>query len=475
MKHAAARSEIDASRLLRIVLLLGTGAIFWNLWGGALKSWDETLTAERAREILVFGDWLTIHWNYEPDFIKPPLYYWLTALLYHLVGVNDFAARFWSAAFGVLGLYAVYRLGTVLFSARLGIVAAALFLTVTSYLNYARAAMLDTGLFSFGILALCAFLVHRPLRGWLFLGIGFMLKGPWAFFYVLPLPLWWWTHRRWEQLKDPTLYWGFGIFLAIVLPWHVAQYVVHGQTFLDSYIGYQMLARIQKPLEGHSQELLFYLKRLSDKWHVWFYWLVIGHFVVRWRGNERKTLVFLDAWLVAVLTILTFVIETQITRYAVMVYAPIALLVAYYILYALERLRWGKSLLIISSLISLALFVYLYNGLTRASEVKELGQIVQRHTPEAQAVAAHVDLMPAAVFYCRRPIRWIKDSRELTQAVRDGLFVIAPKALVVAISSGKSQRLNGRVVSIGPTYTLIAPGLSPLSLAAQQMLLTSSR
>lgn len=236
-----------------------------------------------------------------------------------------------------------------------------------------------------------------------------------------------------------------------------------------------MLARIQGPLEGHSQEVLFYLKRLSDKWHVWFYWLVIGHFVVRWRGNDRKTLVFLDAWLVAVLAILTFVIETQITRYAVMVYAPIALLVAYYILYALERLRWGKSLLIISSLISLALFVYLYNGLTRASEIKELGQIVQRHTPEAQAVAAHVDLMPAAVFYCRRPIRWIKDSRELTQAVRDGLFVIAPKALVVASSSGESQRLNGRVVSIGPTYTLIAPNPSPLSRADQQMLLISSR
>lgn len=182
MRPAAARSETDASRLLRIVLLLGTGAIFWNLWGGALKSWDETLTAERAREILVFRDWLTMHWNYEPDFIKPPLYYWLTALLYHLVGVNDFAARFWSAVFGVLGLYAVSRLGTVLFSARLGIVAAALFLTVTSYLNYARAAMLDTGLFSFGILALCAFLAQTPLRGWLFLGIGFMLKGPWVFF-----------------------------------------------------------------------------------------------------------------------------------------------------------------------------------------------------------------------------------------------------------------------------------------------------
>jgi 4-amino-4-deoxy-L-arabinose transferase-like glycosyltransferase len=462
-------TEAGAPRLLKGVLLLGAGVIFWNLWGGSLKSWDETLTAERAREILVFQDWLTIRWNYEPDFIKPPLYYWLTAVLYRLVGINEFAARFWSAAFGVLGLYAVYRLGTLLFSTRLGVVAAALFLTVTSYLNYARAAMLDTGLFSFGVLALCAFLAWAPLRGWLFLGIGFMLKGPWIFFYALPLPLWWWTHRRWEQLKDTKLYLGFGIFLAIVLPWHVAQYLLHGQAFLDSYVGYQMLARIQEPLEGHSQELLFYLKRLSDKWHVWFYWLIIGHFVVDWRGGDRKALILLDVWLVVALAILTFVIETQITRYAMTVYAPVALLVAYYILYALEQLRWGKPLLVVSGIISLMLFFYLYNGLIRTSEIEELGQIVRSRAPEAQTVAAHVDLLPAAVFYCRRPIRWIKNAAELTQAVRDRLFVIAPNALVAA-SAGEGQGFTERIVSAGPTYALIAPdpslafttGLPPL-------------
>jgi predicted membrane-bound mannosyltransferase len=142
---------LSTSRIpLAVTFLLGTILIFWNLGGDALIHWDEGRTAERAREILVFYDWITIHLNYQPDFAKPPLYYWLTALLYQLIGVNEFTARFWAALFGVLGLYAVYRLGTLLFSVAVGTVAAALLLTVTFYLEYARAAMLDTGLVFYG-------------------------------------------------------------------------------------------------------------------------------------------------------------------------------------------------------------------------------------------------------------------------------------------------------------------------------------
>jgi 4-amino-4-deoxy-L-arabinose transferase-like glycosyltransferase len=275
-------SKTSAMRLLSVVLLLGTILIFWNLGGSELTHWDEGRTAERAREILVFNDWDTIHLNYQPDFAKPPLYYWLTALVYQILGVNEFAARFWAAMFGVLGLYAVYRLGTLLFSPTVGAIAAALLLTVSFYLEYARTAMLDTGLVSFGVLALCAFLSHSFLLGWTFLGISCMLKGPWVLFYLLPLPIWWASQNCWHVLRDPKLYLGVGIFLAIVLPWHIVQYVLHGPVFLKAYIGHEILERIQQPLNSREDNPLFYLIRLADKWHVWFYWLVIGHFVVGW-------------------------------------------------------------------------------------------------------------------------------------------------------------------------------------------------
>ena len=43
------------------------------------------------------GDWLTPHFNYEPRFQKPALYYWLAAVVYLVTGPSEFAARLWSA------------------------------------------------------------------------------------------------------------------------------------------------------------------------------------------------------------------------------------------------------------------------------------------------------------------------------------------------------------------------------------------
>src|SRR5215475_5613495 len=379
-------SETSVIRLFLAVLLLGTILIFWNLGGSELTHWDEGRTAERAREILVFNDWVTIHLNYQLDFAKPPLYYWLTALLYQLLGVNEFAARLWAALFGLLGLYGVYRLGTLIFSPVVGAIAAALLLTVSFYLEYARAAMLDTGLVSFGVLALCAFLSHSFLLGWAFLGISFMFKGPWVLFYLLPLPIWWVSQNYWQALRDPRLYLGIGIFLAIVLPWHLAQYTLHGSVFLKAYIGHEILERIQQPLNSREGNSLFYLTRLADKWHVWFYWLVISHFVVGWRGKEGKKLAFLALWILTILIIFTFFIQTQMARYTLVVYPAVAVTVAYFILYVLDHLRWGKHLLILSGGIALVVFVFQQDIFHQSTtDLRALGMAVQHHVEASQS------------------------------------------------------------------------------------------
>jgi hypothetical protein len=33
----------------------------------------------------------------------------------------------------------------------------------------------------------------------------------------------------------------------IVLPWHLAQYALHGRVFLEAYIGHEILERVQQP------------------------------------------------------------------------------------------------------------------------------------------------------------------------------------------------------------------------------------
>lgn len=423
-------TETAARRLFAAVLLLAVVLIFYNLGSGSLDDDNESRTAERAREILLFDDWLTIHWNYQPDFVKPPLYYWLTALTYSVIGVNELSARLWSAFFGLLGFYAVYRFGTLLFSAQVGAAAAAVFLTIPHFIEHARAALLDTGLLSVGLLGLCALLSNALLSGWMLLGVGFMLKGPWVFFYLLAAFLWCLMQRRWEVIKNPRLYLGMGLFLIIVLPWHMTQYYLHGQSFLDAYFGHEIIERIRHPLLGPQYGEFYYFMRVADRWHVWTGWVLIGHVVVGWREKEGRALAFLDLWILAVLATLTFLIHTKSRKYAMVVYPALAVIVGYFILYAVEHLRWGAHLLALSMIIALGSLLYHYNpSLDFNSEMKAMGQAVQRSTADSQSLLAYrpVGVEPVIVFYSRRPVYFIWSPEALAQTVQNDAFVVLKK------------------------------------------------
>jgi hypothetical protein len=195
--------------------------------------------------------------------------------------------------------------------------------------------------------------------------------------------------------------------------------VLHGPVFLDSYVDKEIITRIQHPLNGRGPDLLFYLTRLAEKWHVWFYWFFIGHFVVSWRGQEGKVLAFLDLWILAVLLILTFGIRTQMSRYMLPLYPAIAIVVAYFVLHALVFLRWGKHLVSLSGGIALALFVSHRDVfLSSNSDLRALGLAVQRYREDSQSVVAFRITEPGLIFYCRRPVQWVWRPAELGPGVQ---------------------------------------------------------
>ncbi len=72
---------------------------------------DEPRYAEVAREMFVRGDWVTPTLGGFDWFEKPALLYWLEIASYKLFGVNEFAARFGSALFGLGTIFALWILG----------------------------------------------------------------------------------------------------------------------------------------------------------------------------------------------------------------------------------------------------------------------------------------------------------------------------------------------------------------------------
>ena len=97
------------------VLLISWLAFGWQLGGVGLVDETEPLFAEAARQMAETGDWITPYFNGVTRFDKPPLVYWLMAVGFQLLGVNEWAVRLPSAlaatAMTGLGFYTLRRYG----------------------------------------------------------------------------------------------------------------------------------------------------------------------------------------------------------------------------------------------------------------------------------------------------------------------------------------------------------------------------
>src|SRR4028118_1348782 len=84
------------------VLLLCGVAFCWHLGSIGLVDETEPLFAEASRQMVETGDWVTPYYNGNTRFDKPPLVYWLMAIGYQTIGVNEWAVRLPSAVAATL-------------------------------------------------------------------------------------------------------------------------------------------------------------------------------------------------------------------------------------------------------------------------------------------------------------------------------------------------------------------------------------
>lgn len=237
----------------------------WGIWGGSLDTWDEALTAERSREMFRQGWSMTVHRLGQPDFNKPPLYYWTAAAGFSLFGLGEFAVRLPSALMGLACMFVVYRLARGYGADRAAGLLAVFLLAVTPHwLNISREGLLDSGMTLSMLLALWAYAFHpSPVRGavWagLALALGFWIKNPCVLF-ILPAMF---VHSL--SRKDPHT-WRILLVLAVALAfgsaWYVHQAAVWGERFTDFYFDYNMKQRFTRDFQGHRSAADFYLRYL---------------------------------------------------------------------------------------------------------------------------------------------------------------------------------------------------------------------
>ncbi len=136
------------------LLIAALLVLFISLGGAALFDEDEPKNAACAREMLARGDWVVPTFNYELRTDKPILLYWLMMGAYSVFGVNEFAARFWSAVLGTGTIFVTYHLGSLLFRPRVGLLAGLIMASSLMFVVSSRAATPDATLIFFSTLAM---------------------------------------------------------------------------------------------------------------------------------------------------------------------------------------------------------------------------------------------------------------------------------------------------------------------------------
>lgn len=368
------KQEVNPLHYLIIVLI---GGIFFLPFLGDvhLFDWDEINFAESAREMIVSGNYSKVQINFQGFWEKPPLFIWMQVLSMKIFGVNEFAARFPNAVFGILTLCLIYRTGKKNFKGHIA------HWWVLSYLGaitphlYFKTGLIDP-VFNFfiflGILQFFealknhsnAYNVNRHfLKAGFYTGIAILCKGPVALLVSILVLL--------SMVFAKRMVWFFS-FSNVVLYllvtglvssiWFAPETIQNGPYFIIAFIQYQ-IELFSQNVAGHQQPIYYHPLVL-----------LIGCFpasiiaIAVWKKNEYyayhenlfRTVMQCLFWVVL---ILFSIVKTKIVHYSSLCWLPLTFLSAYSIesIYqGVHRFKWQFKLftVVMGFMVSSALIAF---------------------------------------------------------------------------------------------------------------------
>ncbi|MFO0898721.1 MAG: glycosyltransferase family 39 protein [Pirellulales bacterium] len=487
---------------------LGIGLVagfvfFTHLGTPALWDRDEPRNAGCAEQMWKQGEWIVPTFNGELRAHKPALLYWFMMSAYSVFGPGEFAARFWSAAFGVGTCLLTYQIGRRLFSAHAGVWAALALATSLNFGIVARAATPDSvyiffstaalAVFAFGVVTQCEVRAPRILEvnrrtlaaAYVLMGIAVLAKGPigvllpgfaqFLFLLYAPLPRMddAGGHRsRWQALvarlgapwrpgnvaavlwsQQPLL--AIAIVGAIALPWYVAVGARTEGSFLATFFGEHNVGRFVRPMEGHSGPIFYYLIAVLVGFFPWS--CFAGSMCAGWwqrvkaGGPERMAAIFVACWAGAYLGFFSLA-GTKLPSYVLPAYPALALIAGAFLKGLLAgrfdaRRYWAP--------VSFACLAFVGLGLVIGAVV-----VVQRYLPGEWALVG-IGVAPLAAGLASL---WLLQQNRLPSAL--GSFAAGAVLLAVGVLGFGAARVDQHQVSRPLMAQLRAKGAAGASLGA---------
>lgn len=333
-------------------------AFFLNLGGYPLFDLDEGAFSQATLEMIASGNYLSTTLDGAPRYDKPIFSYWMQALSVHLFGAQDFAFRLPSAIAASLWVFAVFLFVRARAGAPAAGAAALLIAFSVGPMVIGRSATADAWLNLW--LALTFIEIARwqeeqrratLLRAYLWMGLGFLTKGPVAIAIPLLASLLFFLSagrgRDWLKAAFNPL--GWLVLAAVTLPWYVLVFLREGSGFFYGFFIEHNLMRFTETREGHGGTPLYYLVALPLVLSPFIGWMISALRRLAWRpsGLERLSWIWFG-----VVFLLVSASSTQLPHYVLYGITPLIVILA------LHRERFTNVwLAFIPPLIVLALLV----------------------------------------------------------------------------------------------------------------------
>jgi 4-amino-4-deoxy-L-arabinose transferase-like glycosyltransferase len=310
-------------KALWLVVIVGFVALyFFGLNFVPLLGPDEPRYAQIAREMFERHDWLTPTLGGYNWFEKPILLYWLEIISYKIFGVSEFSARLFSAIFGLITVFAIYRLcrraekmvqrkGLYSQNAEgLAKFTAVSLATSIGLIAFSRGASFDIILtlpITLSLVCFMTFEIYAPhgqsdhdFRGYflsdliflvlfyVFIGVALLAKG--LIGVVIPFGVVF-TYYLF-QLRFPqrififSLFWGVPLAVLVASVWYLPMYLAHGQGFIDEFFIQHHFQRYTSNKYQHPQPFYFFWWVLPAMTVPWIPFLLTAIWNVRnWRSG----------------------------------------------------------------------------------------------------------------------------------------------------------------------------------------------
>jgi 4-amino-4-deoxy-L-arabinose transferase-like glycosyltransferase len=315
-------------------------------------AYDECYYAQKSKEMVQSGDWLTQRYVGRPCHMNPWLHMWMIGASYKAFGINEWAARFPTAVQTVLIILLTFLFVQWLTTRPwVAMLASSCLLFSDFFFKYAKKAHMDHLVTLLFLIAVIAFIVGSKRDQKLFLVMGcavalsMLTKSLLGLMPLVVIFAFIAVAGEWAVFRKPFFWISIALALVAGSSWYLYEYVHFGEAFVREHFGWQLLSRtFMNNANGSAvsagsfavQMIQNIYSFIKDS-HVWFVMAVLGIILSFFpRGSEsgevkleRRPRLLMILWIALPMVLMSFS-STFKGWYLMPVYVPLAIWTAFF-------------------------------------------------------------------------------------------------------------------------------------------------